>query len=402
MRFRAILCALFALAVLPTWGSDLPKLDVSASSAIIISAETGQVLWAKDADTPRFPASTTKVMTALLLIEHCKLDDIITAPKGITDVRESSMHLQEGEQVTVQDMLYALMLRSANDGCVAVADHISGSVEKFAALMNERAKELGCTHTHFDNPNGLNDANHTISAHDLAIIAREAMTHPEFRDVVHQTKHRIKRSINQKDTWMVNRNKWLRKDKTADGIKTGWTIPAGHCYVGSATRNGFRVITVVMHSDHWQDDHQRMLKWAYNEFRPEALRADHAALSTVDGHSIPTAIDHPRYYLKSDNAAPLESQVVLDPSVAAADSSLKLATHVTKGERIGTIRFKSENTVFEAPLLAGADYAPAVGKHKIAGALGTPTIILGAALAGGVIAMRRKARRMVNGRIYSR
>src|SRR5580704_7917858 len=193
MRIRPILCGLLGLAALPVLGSDLPNLDVTAPSAIVISAETGQVLWSKDADTPRYPASTTKIMTALLLIERCKPDEIITAPKGIKTVGESSMHLEEGEQITAHDMLYALLLRSANDGCVAVADHISGSVPAFVAMMNARALELGCTHTHFDNPNGLNDTKHWTTAHDLALIAREAMTHPEFRDAAKTKKYQIHR-----------------------------------------------------------------------------------------------------------------------------------------------------------------------------------------------------------------
>jgi D-alanyl-D-alanine carboxypeptidase (penicillin-binding protein 5/6) len=243
--------------------------QISAQSAIIIDAGSGKVLWEKDADTPRFPASTTKIMTGLLLIEHCLPSDIITAPADIEKVKESSMHLKPFEQVTAENMLYAMMLRSANDGCYATAIHIAGSVPAFAQMMNERARQIGCTHTNFHNPNGLNDPLHTTSARDLALIAREAMKYETFRNVVRTKKKTISRSINWKDTNMVSRNKWLMKDPTADGIKTGYTIPAGHCYVGSATRNGFRVITAILKSANWQQDHKQLLDWAFAKFEKQ-------------------------------------------------------------------------------------------------------------------------------------
>ncbi|HLK13947.1 MAG TPA: D-alanyl-D-alanine carboxypeptidase family protein [Fimbriimonadaceae bacterium] len=406
MRFKPILCCLLALAAHPILGRDLPKLEVSAPSAIIISAESGQVLWSKDADTPRFPASTTKIMTALLLIERCRPDEIITAPKGIKDVKESSMHLEEGEQVTAHDMLYGLLLRSANDGCVAVADHISGSVGAFAALMNQRARELGCTHTHFDNPNGLNDPVHTISAHDLAIIAREAMRHPEFRDVVKLTKHHIKRSINQKDTWMVSRNKWLRKDPTADGIKTGWTIPAGHCYVGSATRRGFRLITVVMHSEHWEADHKKMLHWAYTLFDPHPLSGPQspmtATATTIDGKSLPVTMEHPRYYLAPSGSSPASYRLELAPGINSGPVANKITAKVARGQTIGVFVFTAEGGEFQGEAIADADYTPPTRRTVSKSALSLPTLLIGGVLAGSAFAMRKKAQRMYGGRLGTR
>ena len=401
MRIRPTLCGLLGLAALPVLGSDLPKLDVSAPSAIVISAETGQVLWSKDAETSRFPASTTKIMTALLLIERCQPDDVITAPKGIKNVKESSMHLEEGERVSAHDMLYALLLRSANDGCVAVADHISGSVPAFAVLMNARAKELGCTNTHFDNPNGLNDPKHTISAHDLAIIAREAMMHPEFRDVVRLTKHHITRSINQKDTWMLSRNKWLKKDPSADGIKTGWTIPAGHCYVGSATRHGFRVITVVMHSEHWEADHKKLLHWAYANFEPTSLPAT-LAVAAADGTMIPVVQGRPRYFLHTGPGSPIGSTLHFLPKYTGGSADGKIVSKVTKGDTIGTARYTLDDESFGAPLVADADYTPKPAPLRPAALFTVPTVLLGGVLAGSAFAMRKKARRMYGGRFGTR
>lgn len=240
-----------------------PLHAIASKGACIIEEKTGKVLWSRDKDTPRYPASTTKIMTCLLMLENYKPDDIITAPADVTKVKESSMNLKPGERVRVKSMAYALMLRSANDGCYAIAKQMDGSVAGFAVRMNKRAKEIGCEHTHFANPNGLNDKNHTISPLDLCLIAREALKRPDFREVVRTQKKVIDRSINYKDRLMVSRNKYLWKDASADGVKTGWTIPAGHTYVGSATRNGTQFVTSIMNSPHWMDDHKKMLDWAF-------------------------------------------------------------------------------------------------------------------------------------------
>ncbi|MBI1334667.1 MAG: D-alanyl-D-alanine carboxypeptidase [Armatimonadetes bacterium] len=267
-----ILPLIFKLAVTSFAEAPHPLRDTSMVAGCIIEAKTGKVVWSRDKDTPRYPASTTKIMTCLLMLENYGPEDIITAPKDVDKVRESSMNLKPFERVRVKNMAYALMLRSANDGCYAIAMQMDGSVKKFAERMNNRAKEIGCEHTHFDNPNGLNDKNHTISPYDLCLIAREAMKRPDFREVVKTEKKIIDRSINTKDRLMVSRNKYLWKDPSADGIKTGWTIPAGHTYVGSATRNGTEFIDSLMNAPHWMDDHQKMLTWAFDNYETKLIQ----------------------------------------------------------------------------------------------------------------------------------
>lgn len=253
-------------------------LEVSAQSAAIFDEASGRMLWSKNADVLRYPASTTKIMTALLLIERCRPEEIIVAPKDTETVTNSSMHLRPGEKVSARDMLYAILLRSANDACHAVAVHIAGSDREFAKLMNQRAKQIGCKDPRFNNPHGLNDDKHLVSARDLGLIACEAMKYPEFRQAVKQKKYRVERSANQEDLWMINHNKALWHDPTTDGIKTGYTVPAGRCFVGSATRNGFRLITVILNSQDWKADHSAMLKWAFANYRVEKV-ADKGAVA---------------------------------------------------------------------------------------------------------------------------
>lgn len=257
---------LAAVAILP---STIPL--VGAKAAVILDEGTGRVLWGRNVTLALPPASTTKVLTALLVIENCSLDEVVTAPPSVEKVEGASIVLQPGERMTVKDLLHAILLKSANDACIAAAHHVSGSVSEFARLMNTRASQLGCTNSNFQNPHGLTEPDHRTSAKDLATISREAMKHPIFQEIVRKRKYELDRSINQKVRLIASKNVYLDSDPTADGIKTGWTVAAGHCYVGSATRNGQRVITVLLNSPDWKGEHARMLNWAFENFQPGNL-----------------------------------------------------------------------------------------------------------------------------------
>lgn len=369
--------------------SVLAPPEVSAKSAVLMDAENGRVLWCKDPDTPRYPASTTKIMTALLLIERAKLDDVIVGPPGIDKVGEASMHMKVGEKVPARDMLYAMMLRSANDGCVAVATHVAGSVPAFVSLMNERAKACGATHTRFNNPNGLNDPFHTTTARDLALIGREAMRNPVFREVVRTPKYQIRRTINVKDKWMKTRNKWLRKDPTADGIKTGYTVPAGHCYVGSATRQGFRLITVVLDSDHWQKDHQNLLKWGYDRFVRSAKLEPNRSVGEqrVGDQIVAVAPVSPLYVLKRKHTYDPTPTFEPDPS---------LPKEIKPGDKIGKIVLRDDSG-FQAEQIAVAvrvENAPVEAPIAKKGSP-IPQAAIATVLLGGLMFYRSRTRKTI-------
>lgn len=252
------------LGIGPLWkGLPAQSVPVLAKSAILIEADTGAVLYAKAAEQKRFPASTTKIMTAMLVLEQCRPEEMVIAPQDITKIKESSAHLKPGEKMSVRQTLFAILLRSANDASVAAAIHVDGTVQAFAARMTQKAKELGCLGTNFTSPNGLHDPNHFTTAEDLAIISRAAMKNPAFRQIVATAKHELTRSVNQRDRALVSRNKLLGVVEGLDGIKTGYTKPAGHCFVGSAVRNGMRLISVVLSSEDWEGDTQALLDWGY-------------------------------------------------------------------------------------------------------------------------------------------
>jgi D-alanyl-D-alanine carboxypeptidase (penicillin-binding protein 5/6) len=230
---------------------DLP---LAAWGAVVLDTLTGKVLYERNADAPQYPASTTKIMTALLVIEEGDLDHEVECTLDDSKVGESSLELKPGQHFTRRQMLYGLMLKSANDVAHTLGRDNAGSIEAFAEKMNQRAKELGAQNTHFANPNGLHDPNHYTTPRDLALIARAAMHQPYFRQVVgtHEYDWHVDGAINP----LRNHNRLLDRYPGCTGVKTGYTYPAQQVLVSSAMRGNREVISVVMHTDKpgiWND-----------------------------------------------------------------------------------------------------------------------------------------------------
>ena len=221
---------------------------VSAEKAILLDAVSGRVLYEKNADAQSLIASTTKIMTALVVCEQCNVLDRMRIPKEAVGIEGSSMYLKEGEVLTLQELLYGLMLSSGNDAAVALAIYCGGTVEGFAELMNDKARILGMKNTHFENPNGLDSPGHYSTARDLAVLAAYAMENPIFAKTV-STK-----SIRVGERYLTNHNKLLWRVEGADGVKTGFTKAAGRILVSSATRDSRRLIAVTLNAPgDWQD-----------------------------------------------------------------------------------------------------------------------------------------------------
>ena len=233
---------------------------VSAEKGIVMDAVSGRILWQRHPDEKSLIASTTKIMTALVVCEQCNVLDRMRIPKEAVGVEGSSMYLREGEVLTIQELLYGLMLSSGNDAAVALAIYCGGTVEGFAEMMNDRARSLGLTGTHFENPNGLDSPGHYSTARDLAVLACYAMENPIFAQTVSTKNVRIGERV------LHNHNKLLWRIEGADGVKTGYTRAAGRILVSSASREGRRVIAVTLNApDDWQD-HEVLLTRAFREY----------------------------------------------------------------------------------------------------------------------------------------
>ena len=262
---------LAAVLLFPTSASAL-----SAQKAILMDAATGRVIYAQNADDRSLIASTTKIMTALLVCEQCNVLDRMRIPKEAVGIEGSSMYLQEGEVLTLQELLYGLMLHSGNDAAVALAIYCGGTVEGFAELMNDKARALGMHNTHFENPNGLDSPGHYSTAADLAILAAYAMENPIF----HKTVSTKNITIGQR--YLRNHNKLLWQVEGAEGVKTGYTRAAGRILVSSAARDGRRLIAVTINApDDW-NDHAALLNRGFSDYSSRRILCAGDSVGTVE------------------------------------------------------------------------------------------------------------------------
>lgn len=242
------------------------EVETGARAAVLIERNTGMVLLRHNENEPLPMASTTKVMTALLALEKGNLDDVVTVGRNAYGVPGTSIYLNLGEHITLRDLLYGLLLASGNDAAVAIAEHIGGSVEAFCAMMTERAAELGCENTVFVNPNGLPAEGHHTTAYDLALIAREAMKHETFREIVSTRRASIPWEGRSYDRILNNKNRLLTDYEGATGIKTGYTRAAGRCLVFGARRDGLEVIGVVLNCGDWFNEAARLMDLGFERY----------------------------------------------------------------------------------------------------------------------------------------
>lgn len=233
---------------------------ISAQRAIVMDAATGRVIYEKNACERSLIASTTKIMTALVVCQQCNVLDRVRIPKEAVGIEGSSMYLKEGEVLTVQELLYGLMLQSGNDAAVALAIYCGGTVEGFAQQMNDKARALGLEGSHFVNPNGLDAPGHYSTARDLAVLAAYAMDDPIFSQTVST------RQIKIGDRYLTNHNKLLWQVEGAEGVKTGFTKAAGRILVSSCSRQGRRLICVTINApDDWRD-HAALYQQGFEEY----------------------------------------------------------------------------------------------------------------------------------------
>jgi len=281
-------------------GPPLPQIE--ARSAILIDYNSGRILYSKVPHDIIAIASTTKITTAIVALEHSSPDEVVTG--GVDDeVGESVMGLAVGEKQTMHDLLYGMMLPSGNDAAMAIARHVGARLtepagekdplKRFVDLMNQQAQKLGMHDTHYGNPHGLDEEDHTSSVYDLAIITWYAMHNPTFAEIVRSNSYTIP------GHYLLNTNELLSRYPGADGVKTGLTDNAGLCLVGSATRNGQRLISVVLHSPKWYDDSKLLLDYGFASLEAIASKqipmpneqlpvAERAGISWLLADALPT------------------------------------------------------------------------------------------------------------------
>ena len=326
-----------------------PARAEGARASILIEAATGRVLYENNAHEPLPMASTTKVMTALLALEKGSLSDTVTAGPNAFGVPGTSIYLAQGEQMTLEQLLYGLMLASGNDAAVAIAEHIGGTVEHFCRMMTARAEEIGCENTVFATPHGLPAAGHHTTAWDLALITREAMKRPDFCRIVSTQRVSLPWAGHDFDRVLNNKNKLLASYPGALGVKTGYTKAAGRCLVFAAERDGLRLIGVVLNCPDWFTEAAALLDRGFDEWQMVTLLSAGESVREipVENGAKPTV----QVRLQSDLSAPVrweswpELRLDLPPSLAAG---------VQSGQIVGSASLlDGGETLVTVPLCAG-------------------------------------------------
>ncbi|WP_371369372.1 D-alanyl-D-alanine carboxypeptidase DacB [Sporomusa rhizae] len=349
--FKLGILLLTYLTMLPTTVLAQPPLpDITAKSAIVIEAATGKVLYEKNADERRYPASTTKAITLITALEYGKLDDIVTASANSASTEGSSLWLSQGEQLKLLDMLYGIMLISGNDATVAVAEHISGSVDNFAKLMTEKAHSIGAVNSNFTNTSGLPSENHYSTAHDLAKITAYGYKNPIFAQIV-STQHKvIPWPGKDHDRDLYNENKMLWLYDGANGVKTGYTDAAGRCLISGAKRNGIQLIAVVLDSERMWNDSINLLDYGFSQLEQVPLINKNDILKTVKINEGKT--DDVKLLAATDIAVAMtENDHSKFTTVICAPN--KIDAPVSEGQKLGIVKVMYNNVeIARADLVA--------------------------------------------------
>jgi serine-type D-Ala-D-Ala carboxypeptidase (penicillin-binding protein 5/6) len=329
-----LLAVLILLCAAPAYAAAAAPNISKAGGAVLIDGTTGRVLLEKDKDRKLPEASTTKIMTAILAIEKGNLGDVVTISPNASGVEGSSIWLGVGEHVTVENLLYGLMLSSGNDAAVALAEHTSGSVDNFVADMNAKAKQIGAVNTNFVNPNGLYNKEHYTTAYDLALIAAYAMKNETFRKIVSTVHWNMPWEGHEWDRSLKNKNRNLWEYDGATGVKTGYTIDSGKCYVGSAQRDGMELITVLLDDYDMFEDSRTLLDYGFTNYQKVNIVNKGDLLGTADVENgiakkvDITAENDYSYPCTEAEGASIRKELKLNSVVAAP---------IKKGEEIGKL-----------------------------------------------------------------
>jgi len=335
--------------------ADTAPLQVSAKSAILMNADDGRILYAKDENERRPMASTTKIMTALITLETAAVNNkVVTITDKMVRVEGSSMGLRPGDKLSLRALAEGMLLVSGNDAANSAAIAISGSDQAFAVLMNKRAKELNMTNTHFVTPSGLDDENHYTTAKDLAILAAAAMHNPDFAEIASQKVMAVQFVNPDQTRRLKNHNKLLSMYDGCVGVKTGFTKKSGRCLVSSAQRNGVSLIAVTLNDpDDWKD-HQKLLDYGFSKLTGYTIDdSSYAVKIPVVGGTVDSVVVHG---CKGNDIAVEYSDV--SSIKRTVELSSFLYAPVEEGQTVGCIRYTlNSQTLATTDLVAATPVA---------------------------------------------
>ena len=344
--------------------------ELKSEAAILFETSTGNVLYQKNATEKLYPASTTKILTAIITIENCDLDEIATVSKNAVDLVPSGYSnggLIAGEKMAIKDLLYALMLNSANEAANVLAEHVSGSIDEFTKLMNKKATEIGCTNSNFTNTNGMHDENHYTTAADLALIADYCMKNETFREIVSTYTYPLPSTnkYSKNDRIMKNTNQLLNPLSknylnSAIGIKTGYTSQAGNCLIAAVEKDGTELISVTLkagssskESSYRFSDSKALLEYGLDNFGFVKISTKDEVVDTIKIENATEETESLKITIKEDVTDFINTNLEIEET--NIDINSKILAPVKKGDVLGSITYTAGEKIYTVDLIADND-----------------------------------------------
>ena len=347
MKNFLVVCICFYLFIpVVAFAEDESDIATGAKSAILIEASTGEVIYEKNSHEKLHPASMTKMMSMLLILENIEngnlsWDEMITVSENASSMGGSQILLETNEQMSVEDLFKGIAIASGNDAVVALSERIAGSKEEFVSMMNKRAKELGLTDTNFKNPHGLDDANHYSSAYDMSLIAKELVKHPKVLEFSSIYEDYLRKGT-EREIWLVNTNKLVRFYEGVDGLKTGYTKEAGYCLTATAEKNGMRIITVVMGEEDSKTrnaETTEMLNYAFSKYELETLLTKESSLGKI---TIDKTLDDTVTLVPKENITSLNKRGQKKKNLTYKVNVDELKAPIKRGDTVGKLKINQD------------------------------------------------------------
>lgn len=365
-KFIVLFLLMFICIQTSTFATDV---KINSEAGILVEVSTGRILYEKKSTKQMYPASTTKILTAILVLENCNLTDTVTVREtALANIPDGyvTCNLQVGEELSVKDLLYALMLPSANDAAYVLAEHVAGSVDAFSTMMNDKARELGCTSTHFVNPNGIHNDSHYSTAYDLYLIANYCMKNETFREIVSTTEYTLPATEKYPtaDRVLKTTNDLIKPNsrgyfKNAIGIKTGYTSKAGNCLVAGSSRDGLEFIAVVLNggtTDSGENaryaDSKKLFNYAYDNFTLTKIIEKNSFVQSIEVNNATKETKNLDLIIDESITVVNNKSIDMNDVIPEIKINENIEAPIAKGQKVGTIKYKVDDIEYSANLLA--------------------------------------------------
>lgn len=366
LKFIVLFLLMFMCIQTSTFATDV---KINSEAGILVEVNTGRILYEKNSTKQMYPASTTKILTAILVLENCNLTDMVTVREtALANIPDGyvTCNLQINEELSVKDLLYALMIPSANDAAYVLAEHIAGSVDSFSTMMNDKARELGCTSTHFVNPNGIHDDSHYSTAYDLYLIANYCMKNETFREIVATTEYTLPATEKYPtaDRVLKTTNELIKPNsrgyfKNAIGIKTGYTSKAGNCLVAGSSRDGLEFIAVVLNggtTDSGENaryaDSKKLFNYAYDNFTLTKIIEKDSFVQSIEVEKATKETKNLDLIIDESITVVNNKSIDMNDVIPEIKINENIEAPIAAGQKLGTIKYKVDDIEYSANLLA--------------------------------------------------